>query len=406
LIIFVVTHSGVRSIDVPVGRTLFTRVRLARISRRVWMRRPTHAAPCCARLFDILIGPARAAGLLAGAHARRHPACVVGVSPFALIDRASGQYLVEQYAVLLSPSAASLAAVRDGRGASVLSAGTVFAPFPDELPATRAEAIAVKQALTNTASYVGRDASEHAVRAALSSSGVVHVATHGVLNVRSPMFSRRLMRAAEAHVVRRRPPRCELLDLTIQKPAGGPVGLRDRASRVVDFVRAARTDAGQAFLFAGPETSFRPCGESRTEAPRRCVAFCGSSNRPPVEALAGPARAQGRKPRHTGRRTLVGGHLAASALATFNEEGRSVARPQVRLTRERRCFLTTPAPCAALLAVLSSPRPAVQSVTDQGCATRARIREIDDEPSVSLSIAPDSAKPPALVRFPAAVPDG
>jgi CHAT domain-containing protein len=114
LIIFVVTHSGVRSIDVPVGEdALFTRVRLARdLTTRLNASADARGA-VLRGLFDILVAPARAAGLLAGAHTLVVvPHASLAYLPFAaLIDRASGQYLVEQYAVLLSPSAASLAAV-------------------------------------------------------------------------------------------------------------------------------------------------------------------------------------------------------------------------------------------------------------------------------------------------------
>jgi len=38
--------------------------------------------------------------------------------------------------------------------------------------------------------YVGSRASERAVRRALENAGLVHLATHGILNVQNPMFSR------------------------------------------------------------------------------------------------------------------------------------------------------------------------------------------------------------------------
>ena len=65
-----------------------------------------------------------------------------------------------------------------------------FAPFPGELSATAGEARAFGSATPNGIAVVGGEATEARVRDALRDGDVVHLATHGVLNARNPMFSR------------------------------------------------------------------------------------------------------------------------------------------------------------------------------------------------------------------------
>jgi CHAT domain-containing protein len=49
---------------------------------------------------------------------------------------------------------------------------------------------AIRTHFAATGIHLGAKATEPAVRASLSNDGMVHVATHGVLNARNPMFSR------------------------------------------------------------------------------------------------------------------------------------------------------------------------------------------------------------------------
>lgn len=69
-------------------------------------------------------------------------------------------------------------------------AATAFAPFPKRLPATRLELDAVVIDGGRVARISGARANERAVREALQGPGLVHLATHGILNVQNPMFSR------------------------------------------------------------------------------------------------------------------------------------------------------------------------------------------------------------------------
>ncbi|MEO6056690.1 MAG: CHAT domain-containing protein, partial [Gemmatimonadales bacterium] len=81
-------------------------------------------------------------------------------------------------------------AVRERRGTDPSGrSGAVLAPEPAALPASRREAAAVAGVLPAAELVIGRDATEPRLRAALGAGGLVHLATHGELNARNPMFS-------------------------------------------------------------------------------------------------------------------------------------------------------------------------------------------------------------------------
>jgi CHAT domain-containing protein len=195
LIAFAVTSTGMRIIQSNLaGTTLAQRVRLI---RDLWGA-PSPAwrnGLAASRALDqTLIGPLRDAGLLRDAHRLFIvPHGILGQAPFAALqDRATGHFLAQDYAVIHLPSAAALPALRE-RGVTAdrwSGAGTGFSPFPDELPATRKELEAVGASVPRARLRFRAQATESAVRRALTEEGLVHVATHGVLNVRHPMFSR------------------------------------------------------------------------------------------------------------------------------------------------------------------------------------------------------------------------
>jgi CHAT domain-containing protein len=114
----------------------------------------------------------------------------LGRIPFgALYDAHRGRWLAEDHAMLQAPSAAALVALRSrppGTGASRVS---VLAPDPRALPGTAREAEAVARAF-ETSPFLGAAATESRLRGALAAGGLVHVAAHGLLNERNPMFSR------------------------------------------------------------------------------------------------------------------------------------------------------------------------------------------------------------------------
>ncbi|HKP30774.1 MAG TPA: CHAT domain-containing tetratricopeptide repeat protein [Gemmatimonadales bacterium] len=196
--------------------------------------------PVAQALEAILVAPVREHGLIAG-HRRilLVPHGILGQVPFAALhDAETGRFLVEDFALSHLPSAASLSALRNSvTGRSLKDeAGVGLAPFPHKLPASAGEVRAFGAARSGAGTLFGREATEQAIRAALGGSGPVHVATHGTLNVRNPMFSRielsppgRLTGAdndgrLEVH---------ELMGLTIRSP--------------LVFLSGCETGAGQAW---------------------------------------------------------------------------------------------------------------------------------------------------------------
>jgi CHAT domain-containing protein len=195
LLIFAVTQNGLRALHSDLGSgDLFERVRLLRdlwgSPSGDWRR----GLPAARALERTLIGPVREAGLLQGVRQLIVvPHGILGQIPFAALqDEPTGRFLAEDHGVLYLPSAAALPVLRARQGLArpALAAGTGFAPFPDELPATGHEIDLLRAAVPQVALRRGISATEAAVRRALGAEGLVHVATHGVLNVRNPMFSR------------------------------------------------------------------------------------------------------------------------------------------------------------------------------------------------------------------------
>ncbi len=266
LVTFIVNAKGVRALEAPItDEALSGRIRLA---RDLLSRRDVAAAtrdPVLRQLYAMLIQPANDAGRLDGTHTLVIvPHSTLSYLPFAaLLDPASGRYLIQRFNVLVLPSATSLAAVR--RAPSVagndIAAATAFAPFPDELPGTREEADAVGRGRAGGRTYIGAEATERAIRMALAEPQPVHVATHGVLNPRSPMFSRieiaRPPGARGAPVPGDDDGRLEvheLLDLTIRSPlvflSGCETGVGPAWS--TSFMRGDDyATLAEAFLFAG-----------------------------------------------------------------------------------------------------------------------------------------------------------
>lgn len=192
LVVFVLTREGASHFSVAVNRrALATRIRVV----RELTGRPGPAESGTAALealHETLLGPARRSGALNTTHTLIVvPQGELEYLPFAALrNGATGRYLVEDFALLHLSSAGALPALRT-RGAAEAPRGlTAFAPFPDELPGTSVEVAAAADLLAGSRAYRGREATERAVRAALGRDQIVHLATHGVLNPRNPLFSR------------------------------------------------------------------------------------------------------------------------------------------------------------------------------------------------------------------------
>lgn len=195
LLTFAITREQLRVFHRDIDRESLT--------QRVWLLRDIWGSPqgdwrdgvAAARaLHDVLIAPAEDAGVLRDV--RRVVVVPLGVLsqvPFPALIDSHGDFVVRRYEVIHLPSAGSLVAVRsDSSSTTPLepSAGVAFAPFPTTLPATATEAETFRASGAGRAANVGAGATEASLRRALSTSGVVHVATHAILNVRNPVFSR------------------------------------------------------------------------------------------------------------------------------------------------------------------------------------------------------------------------
>jgi CHAT domain-containing protein len=195
IIIFVVTADSLHAVATTLSlEEANTRVRLA---RDVIARRGERATALAVLdgLYAALIEPVLPTGALKGAETLVIvPHEALAYLPFAgLRDKRTQRFLAEDYRILVSPSAAlTQVGLRHSPGHGATSA-TVMAPLPGELPASAVEARAVASSLPLAETLVGQGATERALRAALRSPGVVHLATHGIMNVDNPMFSRVLL---------------------------------------------------------------------------------------------------------------------------------------------------------------------------------------------------------------------
>jgi CHAT domain-containing protein len=191
LFVFTVTRESTTVRTLSVGAAeIEARVRLARQLLGDPTTRPEEADPVLRTLSQWLLGPLGTGGE-AGRRLMVVPHGALAYLPFAALKTSAGEYLAERYSLVYLPSASF--AIRRAGSARVAEAAprvTALAPRPHELPATVPEVSAVAGALAGTRVLMGKDADESALRQALRSGDVVHVASHGVLNAVNPLFSR------------------------------------------------------------------------------------------------------------------------------------------------------------------------------------------------------------------------
>ena len=322
LLIFVGRRAAltVTAVSLPPGG-LQGRVRLA---RELVARRDAgiaQALPALGGLGDLLMAPVRRAGALEGVRQLLIvPHGILTYLPFAaLVSSETGRYLAQDFRLLTLPSAASIVALREGSAIEVLAApASVFAPRPDFLPETAPEARAVTRALPRSPAHGRPTCGRTGVRAALAGGGIVHLATHGELNARNPMFSRLATAPGrsddpaddgwlEVH---------EVLGLSVPQPARLPLGMRDGTRSGMEHgVRGGRglCDLGaRVSLRRGAERGRDPLagGRPRSGGVRHQVlpAFPGRAGR--RGAGAGPT-GHARRGHAGGRRTTGRGMLSA-----------------------------------------------------------------------------------------------
>ena len=311
LFIFVATRSGIRSVQVAIGSgDLAERVHLI---RELIAERNASADAPLRELYGRLISPLERQGLLTGVKRLVIvPHGALSYLPFVALRapqaaRDSG-YLVQRYSILTIGSASALAALRARVPEPVGAQASIFAPLPGGLPATRDEADAVARELNDAHATLGDAASESAVRDALEQSRIVHIASHGMLDSDSPMFSNielaneddTALRGdddgrLETHEVLSLHVRSRLVFLSGCETALGG-SWSGSYSRHDDYATLA-----QAFLFAGARnvvaTLWRIDDRAAAELARRFYGDLSSSS--PADALANAQRTLIRDPRYS-----------------------------------------------------------------------------------------------------------
>jgi len=262
VIVFVVTRAGLTVVERAVTSAALTqRVRLLHDLWGVPSANWKWGLGAAKALDDALIAPVRDAGLLLGVrHLLIVPEGILAQVPFpGLVDTKTRRYLAQDFVITVLPSASVLPTLRQGPASPTgLSSGRgiAFAPFPDELPATRGEVEAFRKLGPQTEVRLGSQATERELRRALTLGAPVHVATHAMVNSRNPMFSRiELARLPDA-----RPDDDgrlevhEVLAMTVHSPLVFLSGCETGAPSewMEDPVKGtAELTLGQAFLSAG-----------------------------------------------------------------------------------------------------------------------------------------------------------
>lgn len=107
--------------------------------------------------------------------------------PFhALFD--GERYLIERFEFSYAPSATVYALCQE-RESRDRDGAAVFGVEDPSIPAAAAEARAVAERLPGTEVHVGESATVEALRSAVSRSGILHMACHGLFRSDNPMFS-------------------------------------------------------------------------------------------------------------------------------------------------------------------------------------------------------------------------
>jgi CHAT domain-containing protein len=143
-------------------------------------------------LYELLIAPTEKSGALDNVtRIVIVPQGSLAYLPFAALMDSRQKYLSDRFAVLYAPSASAVMSLRLNRGKETPPRrAVVLAPFPQLLPSTVGEATEVRRSLSASRALIGAKADEAALRSALSHASIVHVASHGLLNRRNPLFSR------------------------------------------------------------------------------------------------------------------------------------------------------------------------------------------------------------------------
>jgi CHAT domain-containing protein len=204
LIIWVVSGADLKSVSVEIGReALDNKVNdyQQSLANGLYANQENDHRAKSSELYDLLIKPVENL-LNKDAEICVIPDKALNRLPFAsLFSPGSGKYLIEDHAVLMSPSANMFIVASDRarrkegvQTEKLLAVGNPrfdAAAFRDlkDLPWAATQASEIKGFYENSMALIERDAREPDVRREIQKSDVVHFATHYIADERSPMLS-------------------------------------------------------------------------------------------------------------------------------------------------------------------------------------------------------------------------
>ena len=257
---FLVRNNRIVHHAIPIGsHSMEERIRVV----RELMTRPSEldvARKGLGDLHQVLFGSWDVAGEMQGVdHLVIVPHGALTALPFAALwNRASGKFIVEDYAVATLPSLAAAMSARYEARAN-LKGMVVLAPLAGKLAGTRMEASAIEGDIPTAQIKLGPASSELAARAALAAGRPIHIASHGSHNAQNPLFSRMVVGSPrdgsaandgmlEVH---------EILGLSTTSPLIYLSGCETALGGAADNSFASSSDENslaQAFLIAGART--------------------------------------------------------------------------------------------------------------------------------------------------------
>ena len=257
-------------------------------------------------LHRTLIEPLVASGTLAGARQLIVvPHGALAYLPFAALRSSSGRPLVDDYALLYLPVAAALPALRASGSLPAAVPFVSLAPFPRALTSSGTEARRAADAHARSTTLLGGRATEAAMREALRSGAIVHVAFPRDDGDGKPDVFAHRVRSRDRCPARQRATRgARATGASGEQPARVSLGCETGVG-VAWSSRYAQTDdhatLEQALLYAGARTviatRWRIEDQSAAVFAALFYAHLGRNSHDVAEALASAQRDLRRDPR-------------------------------------------------------------------------------------------------------------
>lgn len=201
--VFILSRGGIRAVPLALTRAeLKDRVDRA---RRLLLRQDPTTSAALEELGEVLLAPARPE-IAAGRELVIAPADSLFYVPFSAL-RLDGQYLVDRVSLVQTPSASAWLTVRSrnrpaGKGVTLAALGNLQVDWADPLalpsdlregfaplPGTLTEVQAIAPMYPDPVVLKEREMSSEALARATRDARLVHLATHGQLDPRTPLFS-------------------------------------------------------------------------------------------------------------------------------------------------------------------------------------------------------------------------